>query len=230
MAGSYYSDAQVTLYHGDCRDILPSLNVADHVITDPPYDAMTHDGAKTGLRPDQLDIDFPPLDVAVTAPMLIKACERWCVAFCSMEMLGEYKAAAGDRWARAGFWRRPNGSPQFSGDRPGQPGEGVAIMRGRQRGKSRWNGGGHHAYFEHPIVIGADRVHPTQKPEALMLELITLFTDAGETILDPFMGSGTTLTAAKRLGRKAIGIELDEKYCEIAARRMAQGTLEEMFT
>jgi site-specific DNA-methyltransferase (adenine-specific) len=65
----------------------------------------------------------------------------------------------------------------------------------------------------------------TEKPIELMRELVSLFTDPGELILDPFMGSGTTLRAAKDLGRRAIGIELEEKYCEIAVQRLAQEVL-----
>jgi site-specific DNA-methyltransferase (adenine-specific) len=130
-------------------------------------------------------------------------------------MLGSYRDLAGDAWVRGGFWRRPDGAPQISGDRPGQPGEGIAILH--QPGKKRWNGGGHHAYYEH-CVVKANRLHPTQKPEGLMMELVSLYSDPGETILDPFMGSGTTLVAAKRLGRKAIGID-PKKVLRIAARR-----------
>ena len=64
--------------------------------------------------------------------------------------------------------------------------------------------------------------HQTQKPLRLMTQLVALFTDPDEVILDPFMGSGTTLRAAKDLGRKAICIEIEEKYCDLAARRMNQ--------
>ena len=72
---------------------------------------------------------------------------------------------------------------------------------------------------------GGRRVHPTQKPVRVFRQLIEWYTSAGSTILDPFMGSGTTLRAAKDLGRKAIGIEIEERYCEIAANRLAQEVL-----
>ena len=84
----------------------------------------------------------------------------------------------------------------------------------------RWNGGGRRAVWEYPVE--RQNGHPTPKPLALMADLIALFTDPGETILDPFLGSGTTARAAKDLGRKVIGIEMEEKYCEIAAQRMSQ--------
>lgn len=69
------------------------------------------------------------------------------------------------------------------------------------------------------------RLHPNEKPESLMARLILLCSDAGQLILDSFAGSGTTLLAAKKLGRRAIGIEIEERYCEIAARRLAQQVL-----
>jgi DNA modification methylase len=140
-----------------------------------------------------------------------------------MEMIAAYQAASGDCWVRAGFWRRPDGAPQFTGDRPATPGDAVAIMHAE--GKKRWNGGGHHAYWEHGVERVA-REHPTQKPESLMREIVTQFTDAGDLILDPFGGSGTTAVAAKRLGRRCIFVEREEKYCEIAAKRLSQGALD----
>lgn len=70
-----------------------------------------------------------------------------------------------------------------------------------------------------------DRVHPNEKPLDMVSRFIRLTTEEGQTVLDPFMGSGTTLRAAKDLGRKAIGIEIEEKYCEIAVKRLAQGVL-----
>ena len=80
----------------------------------------------------------------------------------------------------------------------------------------------------HGGVVNANdgkRVHPTEKPISLLREIIATIFDEARIILDPFMGSGTTLRAAKDLGRKAIGIEIEERYCEMAAKRMAQEVL-----
>lgn len=217
----YYQDEAVAIYHGDCRAVLPTLR-GDVMIVDPPYDERTHKGARSHGEIVS-KIDFEPFDTAATLPLLLAATKRWVVAFCTMEMIAGYMAIAGDRWIRAGFWRRPDGAPQFTGDRPGTPGDAIAIMH--VAGKKRWNGGGNHAFWECGVER-ENRVHPAQKPARLMEMLVADFTDAGDLILDPFMGSGTTLVAAKRLGRKAIGIEISEAYCEIAAKRLAQGALD----
>ena len=235
MIDPYYRDAAVTLYLGDAREIVPTLGPVDHVITDPPYDARTHDGAGSEYRPIGRErtysrpIDFAPLDdVAAVVPLLLTACARWAIAFCALEMIGAYALAAGGAWVRGGFWRRLDGAPQFTGDRPGQPGEGLAIMH-RAGIRKRWRGGGAPAYWETAIARGPSRVHPTQKPEALMLALVESFTDPGDVILDPFTGSGSTLVAAKRLGRQAIGVEIDEGHCAETVIRLKQGALD-LFT
>jgi site-specific DNA-methyltransferase (adenine-specific) len=226
-----YQDPFVTLYCGDCRDVSNTCGAIDfdHVIMDPPYDADTHDGARSGHPDVKLTIEFDPLDVATMVPALLKIPKRWTLAFCSLEMLGAYKAAAGEAWVRSGFWHRIDSAPQLTGDRPAQPGEGIAMMHrplsaGRE-GRTRWNGGGHQAFYETHVVRGTTRFHPTQKPVSLMQSLILDFTDEGDLILDPFAGSCSTLVAAKNMGRRAIGIELDERYCHLAISRLQQGSL-----
>ena len=218
----YYQDNHVTIYHGDCREILPGLPKVDNVITDPPYDEKTHKGARYGFMETSSKIPFAPLDVGEAVPLLLGVSKRWTIAFCSLEMFGSYRDAAGKAWVRSGFWRRINGVPQFTGDRPSQPGEGIAIMHNVET-KKWWNGKGRHAFWAFPIVSNGP--HPTTKPLKLIQSITNDFSTAGETILDPFMGSGTTLVAAKNLGRKAIGIEIEERYCEIAVDRLRQEPL-----
>lgn len=204
------------LYCGDCLGILPTLVGVDSVITDPPYDAKTHDGARYGFRETSSRISFAPCVVSDIVPPMLNVARRWVVAFCALEMYGDYKSAAGAAWVRAGFWRRINGVPQFTGDRPGQPGEGIAIMH--RHGKKRWNGRGKHGFWQTPIVCGGP--HQTTKPVKLMEMLVRDFTDVGELICDPFMGSGTTGIACMNHGRKFIGIEIDHKYFDIACKRI----------
>lgn len=244
---SFYQDESVTLYCGDCREILPLIEKVDHVITDPPYEAAAHTKGRrvkrAGIEPlDQwawIDrkgtpryehLPFPaitPEERASVSRCFGRLVGRWCVVFSQAEGAHLWKAAleAGGlthrRWC---VWVKPGAQPQFSGDRPGVGYETIVVMHAS--GRSEWNGGGRVGVFEYAQQNGAHaQPHPTTKPEQLMCELVALFTDEGETILDPFAGSGTTLVAAKRLGRKAIGIELQEKYCEIAAKRLAQGSL-----
>ena len=123
---------------------------------------------------------------------------------------------------RLGIWRKRNGAPQFTGDRPGTGWEAVAICH--RPGKKRWNGGGRHGFWDVPKVNFAG--HPTSKPVALYEAFASDFTEAGSTILDPFMGSGTTGVACVKTGRKFIGIELDRGYFDIAVKRIEKALKE----
>jgi site-specific DNA-methyltransferase (adenine-specific) len=122
------------------------------------------------------------------------------------------------RYVRTGAWFKPDPMPQFSGDRPAVGFEPCTICHAQ--GPMRWNGGGSAATWTYGTVKKDRLDHPCPKPLGLMRELVYLFTDPDEVILDPFAGSGTTLIAAKVLGRRAIGIEVDEKFCEVAAQRL----------
>lgn len=207
------------VFEGDCLSILPTLDLADHIITDPPYDAKTHGNARTMKDGGgSIDINFAPLLVGAYLPLMLGAATRWLIAFCALEMLGTYAAKAGDRWVRAGIWDRPDGTPQLTGDRPGQAAEGIAIMHGP--GKKVWNRSGKRGMWRCGVERD-ERLHPTPKPVSLMMELIEDFTSPNEIILDPFAGSGATGLAALRLGRRAILIERKPEYAAICRERCA---------
>lgn len=217
--------AQWTVIHGDNVEVLPTLPAKSvaHVITDAPYNAATHENARS-LKDggSDIDIDFDPIEPRVIVPGLLRMTPGWIVAFCALEHLGEYAAAAGDGWVRSGVWDRPDGTPQLSSDRPAQAAEGIAIMHGSYKKPMllKWNSKGKRGMWRCGVER-VDRQHPTPKPVALMLELVEDFTDQNEIILDPFCGSGTTGVAAIRLGRRFIGIEKDAKYAAIARERIA---------
>jgi len=209
----------VTLYLGDCREILPTLGKVDAVVTDPPYGDVTHKGARSMKSLDKSTIDFTAITSADLADLSRRFCalaERWVIMTCEWQHAANLEAA-GVPLVRLGVWIKPNGAPQFTGDRPGTGWEAIAILH--REGKKRWNGGGHHAVWNCPIEQGE---HPTQKPLRLISQWLELFTDSGETVLDPFMGSGTTGVAAVSLNRKFIGIEIEPKYFDIACKRIAK--------
>jgi DNA modification methylase len=378
------------MHLGDCLEVMPHLERVDHICTDPPYEAEAHTKARRSLKDATqrkggrntgvvrridapLEIDFAAItdeDRSYAAECMAGLAKRWCVAFCQAEAIAAWRASfvnGGLDWVRSGIWVKPNGAPQFTGDRPGQGYESLAIAH--QPGRKRWNGGGRHAVWtvpldhhagggreeEHVLEVeaewdsvvrratlqvdteaspprvtavsgtgdasewstwlcgsgltvlslldsrsttatetssttasrtwrrflrsnisastpgancetesggspapsaehstrqtittardkgipfpGAGRApceaswrlssggarpagHPTRKPLALMLALVEDFTDPGDTILDPFAGSGTTGVAAIRLGRKFVGIERDPKYFALAVERL----------
>ena len=211
----------VELHLGDCLEVMRGMadKSVDAVITDPPYDAMTHNGAIL-----KKEINFKPLsDIEPLVNELLRISRGWVIVFCSLEMLGDYKRVAMESWVRGGFWDRITNMPQLSGDRPAQAGEGIAIMH--RPGRKVWNGGGKAAIWRYAVERGMKQ-HPTQKPLAIMKSLAVQFTQEVQTVLDPFMGSGTTGVACVQTGRNFIGIEIDPTYFAIAEKRIAEAQMQ----
>lgn len=229
----YYSDSQVTLYCCDWIDALAVVGTVDHVITDPPYNLRAEDIALDGRAP--MKRDFGEWDQEWEAGPFLHAMSATVraggslLSFTSDRLLGEFRKAEGFKPRGTIVWVKDNPAPH---PRPAYVSATEWIVWLQREGAAAvWNGTGYTPnVVRYGSCSGAERTsHPTQKPEGLLLELVSRHTNAGETICDPFAGSGTTLVAAKRLGRKAIGVEINEAYCEIAAHRCSQGSLAEMF-
>lgn len=218
-----------TLYLGDCLHIMQLLDPVDHFVSDPPYEKEAHRKDRRVLRRDGLVAGALSFD-AITDKQRLAVIERcntlcggWFIAFCQAEGVYPWRDAiekAGAKYKAPMVWIKPDGMPQFNGQGPGMGFESmVAAWCGT--GRSRWNGGGRHGVFICPKQAGGERrVHETQKPTRLMREILQLFTNDGDLILDPFMGSGTTGVACVQLGRKFIGIEINEPYFDIACKRI----------
>lgn len=224
---------RATLYLGDARDIVPTLGAVDHLIMDPPYEAIMHaskSGMKGLVRPDGSHhwkpLDFAPIDQIRDEVVGWGAqCAGWFIAFCTSEGVGRWADsinASPLRYKRACVWVKPDSTPQMNGQGPAQGAEHF-VCAWAGNGHARWNGGGKRGVYTH-CVNGPERDggHPTEKPRRLMSEILSDFTDAGQRILDPFMGSGTTGVAAVIADRRFIGIELQEHYFDIACRRIEQ--------
>lgn len=242
----YYDQDGITIYHGDCRQvILAAIDPVDVVVTDPPY-------GDTSLSWDARVLDWQE-SVARVAPQL------WC--FGSLRYhLAEHGAFTAADWklAQEIVWEKHNGSG-FHADRFKRVHElAVHYYRGEWasayksppvtldatprtvRRKTRPTHTGHIENGAYASEDGGPRlmrsvlqvrsehgraVHPTQKPLGILRPLIEHSCPPGGLVLDPFMGSGSTLLAARDMGRRAIGIEIDESYCEIAVQRLAQLTI-----
>lgn len=233
----YFADGTVMLYHGDCRDILPALDIEPTVaIADPPY-------GETSLAWDRW-----PTGWVAALPSSVR--QLWC--FGSMRMFLEQRDEfTGWKYGQEVVWEKHNGSG-FAADRFRRVHEIVAQWYRGDWGSVTTNPQyttGHDRkitrrlkQMPHTGAIGmsdydstdrlmrsvqfvhAERIatdHPTQKPLGILEPLIRYSTNPGDLILDPTAGAGSTLVAAKANGRRAIGIEADERYAEAAARRLS---------
>lgn len=234
-----------TIHTGDCVAWLRSLadKSVDVCIMDPPYSEHVHSksmrsGDSRSRKPRATGearretlakraLGFAHLDPKLqrkVAAEVARVTKRWVLVFCTVEMQRDWSEALEHfrlQHVRTGVWVKPNAAPQFTGDRPSAGWEAIEIAH--PKGKKRWNGGGHSAVWTHAIATGSyrgDRVHSAEKPVALMLDLVRLFTDPGEMVIDPFAGSGTTGVACVRLGRRFMGAELDAKMAEHARARL----------
>lgn len=218
------------LHNADCREILPTLGKVDTVVTDPPFEAECHAAVlrtaasiRTGI-PAALDFVAITEDLRAMLPQwAAENCGGWLIAFCQVEAVSSWRdtmEAAGLKYKRGMVWVKPDCAPQFNGQMPAQGFECMASAWCGD-GHSKWNGGGRRGVFT-AMTNNIDRQgeHQTEKPVQLMRELVSLFSNHGETILDPFMGSGTTGVACAKLGRKFIGIEIDQRYFDIACKRI----------
>lgn len=262
---AYFEQDGIQLFLGDCREVLPTLDIVDHVLTDPPYarDVYQRLGApksnegsgtikrlrgyeysrpsqreKSKVRPGIRNHQYSSMSIeklaagaigniddmlAEVALEIARLTRRWALVFSDAESIHLWRGqleSAGMRYVRTGAWFKPDPMPQFSGDRPAVGFEPCTICHAQ--GPMRWNGGGSAATWTYGTVKKDRPDHPCPKPLGLMRELVYQFTDPDEVILDPFVGSGTTLIAAKQLGRRAIGIEIDEKFAEVAAKRLEE--------
>jgi len=206
----YYGDEWVCIVHGDCREILPLLpdKSIDLVLTDPPYGVGTDygDGCKD-------DIQTFRASVTLILELKVKT-----VIFVPVSRL--YDLPQKPEWL--GVWRK-NWTGLALRSYPIYPHwEGLAFyfLKGDYAG----NKGHRSDVFDAASVRPNKSGHPTPKPESLILELLQFL--KGNVILDPFLGSGTTCYCAKKLNRRCIGIEIEEKYCEIAANRCSQGVFD----
>jgi DNA modification methylase len=215
----YYQHAGITIYHADCREILSDLPKPDLTIMDPPYKFEAVGGGIGGRRKYFSDINAGDLGKGFDASML-EGIENW-FCFGSKDQFTDMLRAIGSRRWMLITWNKPNPTPLvnnnylpdteyifhcFQSDR----------LFGTYADKSR--------FFVYPVEKSTYD-HPTVKPTSLLHKLIQLGSIEGDLIMDPFMGTGTTLRAAKDAKRFAIGIEIEERYCEMAAMRLAQMVL-----
>lgn len=251
MVVPYYEHGGITIFHGDCREVLPTLTPAsfDMALADPPY-------GDTSLDWDVRDLSW--LDLSEPA---IKATGSvWCFGSLRMFMAQAMDLARAWRIAQDVVWEKHNGSG-FHADRFKRVHEHAVQL---YRTDSPWE-----SVYKHPVTTpdatprtvrrkkraphwgeigeghyvsqdGGPRLmrsviyvrschgeadHPTQKPTGILRPLIEYSCPPGGAVLDPTMGAGSALVAAKEMGRRAVGIEIQERYCEAAAKRLSQETL-----
>ena len=229
----YYQNDFITLYHGDSFEVMAGMadESIDCVITDPPYSERTHQKASKKMSNGVVSHGITTFG-AFTEQRLYEAYDEmaritkgWIVSTIDYNHAFKFETEPplGMRQMRIGVWVKNNPTPQISGDRPAQGWESISYLYKTNK-RGWWNAGGAHGNYVSNLAKPTG--HPTPKPIAMVTSFVERFSKPEQTIFDPFAGGGTTLLAAKNLGRKAIGVELEEKYCELIAKRLSQNTFD----
>ena len=205
---AYYEQDGIVIYHGDCLRVLDHLaphygeRPFDLLLTDPPYGIdITKSNRLSVSRGFASDSAWD----SQTEPERLWAARKLCRH--QVVWGGNYYDLPPSRCVLV--WDKANDGRDFADVEVAWTNFNTVARITRKR----------------PMNMDGGKVHPTQKPEAVMLWALTQAPQDVRTVLDPFMGSGTTLVAAKRLGKSCVGIEREERYCEIAAKRLAQEAL-----
>jgi site-specific DNA-methyltransferase (adenine-specific) len=240
----FYEQDGVVIYHGDCFHVLHELRGVDAVVTDPPYSsggAFRGDRMETALKKYvSSDASAQQSGIGFTGDNRDqRAFFAWCTLWLNAARVASVDGASvacfidwrqlptmtdaiqagGWVWRGIGSWSKKFGRPRnggFSSACEFLP----WGTNGRLTETARYPSG----VFEVSPAPGAEREHITQKPESVVAWAMGNV-KPGSLVLDPFMGSGTTLTVARANGCRAIGIDIEERYCEIAARRLSQRDL-----
>ncbi|MGH3834202.1 MAG: DNA-methyltransferase [Pseudonocardiaceae bacterium] len=210
MTSAYYSDGLITLYHGDCREVTEWLG-ADVLVTDPPYGI---DHASNWDGPYKSEVIANDDSVTVRDEVLARWGSRPSLVF------GSWKCATPPGTTTCLVWDKGDAAGMGDLSIPWKPNwELIYVQGGGFRG-SRDSG-----VLKGNVVTWASkgRTHPNQKPTGLLVTLLAKCPRG--VVADPFAGSGSTLVAAKQLGLPSIGVELEERFCEVTARRLDQGVL-----
>jgi len=236
----YYQDKYATIYHGDCLELLPDMPKVDLVLTDPPYGKGFHEGG-ISKRPSKkwsapgvakwegckiIGDKTPKTDVVGLFPVSPGgACyvfTQWMVEAAWISAIQNSGMIVRNRL----IWVKPtHGAGDVRTTYAPQHESIIYSTLGRREISGKRYGDVWLEPFGSNGCFRKGKLHPTEKPISLLVWIISKSTFPG-SILDPFMGSGTTLLAAKQLNRKAIGIEIEEKYCEIGAKRLSQEVLD----
>jgi DNA modification methylase len=227
-----------TLYLGDCRDILPTLEKVDAVVTDPPYGNKNHDGDFNARLNDYRGLESKPIanddadSMREVVDFMLKEAARLmpkeasaCCCFCGgggpspvFAWLAERMDRDGLQFFHSVIWDKRNPGLGLRYRRQHE----MLMVAHRRGGRIRWA----ESLGAVPNIISImpdrERDHPNEKPLRLMRQIVGTHSNADETILDPFMGSGTTGVAAVEMGRRFIGIELEPQYFEVACRRIEE--------